>query len=317
MKSWLFVRGFGFERERMQAVGQFRGERPMYEAVTLQSRSPGESRGGDANAKMRLAGGRCGRMARMVGRFVYDLHIVGRKRAPKLCFDSVLHAHGEFTLSYALRRLLGLPLRRVAPNLLAMNLNSPIFDRIRVKSEPAPEVEQPRCDHPGCASPGQHRAPMGRLREGQYFCFCLEHVRAYNQSYNYFSGMSDKDVARFQRDAETGHRPTWTMGVNRAAKDHMSGADDEAASSSFDPVGFAFRRPARPEPAKPRYGLAAMKALGVLGLDDTVDAEGVKSRYKELVKRLHPDANGGDRSSEDRLREIIHAYKYLRSAKLV
>ncbi|HUZ66783.1 MAG TPA: DnaJ domain-containing protein, partial [Beijerinckiaceae bacterium] len=57
--------------------------------------------------------------------------------------------------------------------------------------------------------------------------------------------------------------------------------------------------------------------LGALGLDDRADAEGIKARYKELVKRLHPDANGGDRSSEDRLREIIHAYNFLRSAKLV
>ena len=59
-----------------------------------------------------------------------------------------------------------------------------------------------------------------------------------------------------------------------------------------------------------------MKALGPLGLDENADAESIKARYKELVKRLHPDANGGDRSTEDKLREIIQAYNYLRSAKL-
>jgi DnaJ-class molecular chaperone len=68
-------------------------------------------------------------------------------------------------------------------------------------------------------------------------------------------------------------------------------------------------------PKKPRYGVAGRKALATLGLDDTADAPTVKARYKELVKRLHPDANGGDRSLEDKLREIIHAYNYLKSAK--
>ncbi|HVB90074.1 MAG TPA: J domain-containing protein [Beijerinckiaceae bacterium] len=199
-----------------------------------------------------------------------------------------------------------------------MNLNSPLFDRIRVKSAPQPAIEQPRCDFPDCCAPGEHRAPMGRLREGQYFCFCLEHVRAYNHSYNYFNGMSDSDVAKYQREAAIGHRPTWTMGVNRAAKGHREEGDDP--NGPLDPLGMFRQRGHRgpaAAPASPRYGLAALKALGALGLDDRADAEGIKARYKELVKRLHPDANGGDRSSEDRLREIIHAYNFLRSAKLV
>ncbi len=59
-----------------------------------------------------------------------------------------------------------------------------------------------------------------------------------------------------------------------------------------------------------------MKALDQLGLDDSVDMAAIKARYKDLVKRLHPDANAGDRSNEDKLREIIRAYNYLRSVKL-
>jgi len=194
-----------------------------------------------------------------------------------------------------------------------MNLNSRLFDRIRVKSEPDPAPEGPRCEYPGCTRSGEFRAPMGRLREGQYFCFCLDHVREYNASYNYFNGMTDADVARFQRDALHGHRPTWTMGVNRAA-----GAQDP--SGFTDPLGMfrAGAAKARAEAAKqPRYGVAVMKALGTLDLDDTASAETIRARYKDLVKRFHPDANGGDRSREDRLREIIQAYKHLKSAKLV
>ena len=195
-----------------------------------------------------------------------------------------------------------------------MDLNSPIFKRIRMKKEPQPGPAERNCDHPGCELPGEHRAPKGRLREGQYFCFCLEHVREYNASYNYFRGMTDEDVAKYQKDDIIGHRPTWSMGVNRAGKGHREeGVDPEGF---VDPSGV-FRHARRPdEPKRPRYGLAAMKALNTLGLDESADAESIKARYKELVKRLHPDANGGDRSLEDRLREIIHAYNYLKSAKL-
>ncbi len=194
-----------------------------------------------------------------------------------------------------------------------MNLNSPLFDRIRTKRDAKP-VEQPTargqsCAHPGCQAKGEFRAPMGRLREGQYFCFCLDHVREYNATYNYFNGMTDDDLLRYQKDAITGHRPTWKMGANRA---------DPASAGMHDPFHMrgAQARAAKPR-ATPRHGVAARKALHVLGLDDDAGPNEIKARYKDLVKRLHPDANGGDRSNEDRLREIINAYNVLRTFRAV
>jgi curved DNA-binding protein CbpA len=202
----------------------------------------------------------------------------------------------------------------------AMDLNSKLFDRIRVKparKQAVQQTSQVRCDHPGCNEPAPHRAPMGRLREGQYFSFCLDHVKEYNASYNYFNGMSAEDVAVYQKEDTVGHRPTWSMGSNRSRKGFREEGDDPSQTS--DPLGlFRSRMPpgAEPPAPKPRYGVAILKALEQLGLDDTVDAVAVKTRYKELVKRLHPDANGGDRSNEDKLREIIRAYNYLKSVKL-
>jgi hypothetical protein len=199
-----------------------------------------------------------------------------------------------------------------------MNLNSRLFDRIRVKpeAEPVAATAETRCDFPGCVAPGTFRAPQGRDREGHFFCFCLDHVREYNASYNYFNGMSAEDVAVYQRDALTGHRPTWAMGSNRTPKGFREDATDGGTS---DPLGM-FRAKAHArrtdEKPTPRVGLAARRALDQLGLDETAGAPTVKARYKDLVKRLHPDANGGDRSTEDRLREIIRAYNYLRSVKL-
>ena len=58
---------------------------------------------------------------------------------------------------------------------------------------------------------------------------------------------------------------------------------------------------------------AERKAFGTLGLDETAEGDEIKARYKQLVKRHHPDANGGGKAAEEKLREIIQAYGYLKS----
>jgi curved DNA-binding protein CbpA len=202
-----------------------------------------------------------------------------------------------------------------------MKISSPLFDRIRVKpsEDRRAPADAPCCDWPGCSEGATHRAPKGRLREGEYWRFCLEHVREYNQSYNFFAGMSDDAVARYQKESITGHRPTWKMGVNgKATTPEGLGGNGHGAS---DPFGF-FRElgtgPWRPdgERAAPERRVvrnAERKALHALGLETDANATDIKAKFKVLVKRHHPDANGGDRSCEDRLREIIQAYNYLKS----
>ena len=103
-----------------------------------------------------------------------------------------------------------------------MKLDSKYFDSIRVapkrqRAEQARE-ERPCCQWKGCRSPGLYRAPRGRGRDGQYYIFCIDHVRQYNASYNYFDGMNDREVEDFQKDALTGHRPTWNVGLNLSNK---------------------------------------------------------------------------------------------------
>lgn len=199
-----------------------------------------------------------------------------------------------------------------------MNLNSPLFDKVRSKpvaEEVRPEDQGQRCDHTGCLRKGEFRAPKGRDHEGQFFQFCLDHVKQYNQSYNYFAGMSDSAVQDYQKDALTGHRPTWNVGVNgqvspdskldaasllRARLERLRKAREAAAAAS----------------ARKHVGRAALKALETLGLDETADKTTIRRRFKDLAKRLHPDLNEGDRSREDKLRAIIDAYNYLKNAGL-
>jgi len=203
-----------------------------------------------------------------------------------------------------------------------MKLDSPLFDRIRVKPDQDRRLRTslPSCEWPGCAHAATHRAPKGRTQEREYWRFCLDHVREYNASYNFFAGMSEDAVARYQKDAITGHRPTWKMGMvggQRAAKprsrrffDDYEGADDPF--EMFGELGARQGR-TRQEAERRTVRNAERKALHTLGLEADAQRLEIKARFKELVKRHHPDANGGDRGSEDKLREIIEAYNYLKS----
>lgn len=203
-----------------------------------------------------------------------------------------------------------------------MKFDSPFFDRIRVKPDRDRRLrgDRPACDWPGCTQGSTHRAPKGRARESEYWRFCLAHVREYNQSYNFFDGMSDDAVARYQKDAVTGHRPTWKVGTGGRGRLTESGVFESYGTAQdpfgvFRELGGAPRPGAEPGKAEGRtVRNAERKAFHALGLEiDAVRAD-IKARFKELVKRHHPDVNGGDRGSEDKLREIIQAYNYLKSA---
>jgi hypothetical protein len=206
-----------------------------------------------------------------------------------------------------------------------MKPESKFFDRIRIKPDPEQVRRQsnPTCEWVGCANAATHKAPKGRGAEGLFFHYCIDHVREYNKTYNYFSGMREDAVAAYQKDALTGHRPTWTMGVNaRSWVKTNNGDDGPSPASTMDPSVVLRRARSRrhaavnPEPQRRRLKTLELKSLEVLALTETATGPEIKARYKELVKRHHPDANGGDRSSEDLLQEIIRAYNHLKSVGL-
>jgi hypothetical protein len=207
-----------------------------------------------------------------------------------------------------------------------MKSDSPLFDRIRVKpnQDRRLRAECPACEWPGCNGAATHRAPKGRLRANEYWRFCLEHVREYNHSYNFFSGMSEDAIAKYQKDAITGHRPTWKMGMSGGGRKARRGDADrfhpgpggaEDPFGVFSEFGTSTRSGHARGTAEGRTIFnAERKAFGALGLEAGAERTEIKARFKELVKRHHPDANGGDRGSEDKLREIIQAYNYLKTA---
>lgn len=168
------------------------------------------------------------------------------------------------------------------------------------------------CEHPGCGEPGEFRAPLAPADfdgPGSWRFYCLDHVREHNARYNFFDGMSAEEIYRAQSPVAGWQRPS--------RKFATIGADPPPSWADFadplDAIGarFASRREV---PVSSRFNRSERRALSVLGLGEDACRSTVRRSYSKLVRRYHPDKNGGDRSHERLLGEVIEAYQLLRKA---
>ncbi len=185
--------------------------------------------------------------------------------------------------------------------------------RTRTKRDwqPKPQSEPGLCDHPQCGESGEFRAPKSRWSNDGYYHFCLGHVREYNESWDYFSGMSQTEIERHQHDIATWDRPTWRIGV-KLKPGSTFGYDMRDDMEILRDGGFAHDKEP-PEVPLREVDREERQALEALDLSTDVGLDQIKAKYKQLVKKFHPDANGGDKSAEERLKSINQAYTYLLS----
>jgi hypothetical protein len=191
------------------------------------------------------------------------------------------------------------------------------------------------CDHPGCSGIGEFQAPQAPDRLREYYWFCLDHVREYNKAWNFCEGMSEGDIDAMVRADTCWQRPSWPLGGWRAAEDrlrshayrfYMNGEAEETGRGKEangngrtgshghgerDGGEPRFRREYR-NGRRPRT--EEEKALTILDLSGPVDFPTIKARYKTLVKLHHPDANGGSREAEEKLKSINRAYGTLKAS---
>jgi len=176
--------------------------------------------------------------------------------------------------------------------------------------DPDPAAPGRGCDVPGCPHDGVYRAPKSRDTLREYFWFCLDHVRAYNAAWDFYKGMSPGQIEAHMRDDTGWQRPTWPLG-------RLGGGmpEEDLVHDRLDILGAAGMRQGRQSQGRPPGGAPAdlRQPLDTLGLAWPVSLDEVKSRYKELAKRNHPDANGGDRAAEERFKTINLAYAQVRS----
>lgn len=214
----------------------------------------------------------------------------------------------------------------------------PKFVDIRIRppkaGEEAPRVDdvhhlkpgEHRCEWSGCLSKASARAPKSREMMNEHYWFCQPHAAEYNRKWDFFAGMSEGEVAAAQAARATGDRPTWQFKASRMSREAAAfaakmggGANGKGAGAYDDPLGvFGRVHAARAEePSGRQVGRLERRALEELDLDDRADSAAIRVRYLELVKRFHPDSNGGDRSTEQKLTKVLKAYKTLKASKLV
>lgn len=172
----------------------------------------------------------------------------------------------------------------------------------------------PPCDMPGCSAPAPHKAPKSRgLNE--YYHFCLEHAQDYNRAWNFFDGMSDADMQQHMRENLYGHRPTWNYTASPDMAEHLR-RRAEGFRDFNDDTDKKEERAKRQEQQKRRIfaQTAETEAMSIMGLEPPLTREAIKSRYKELAKKHHPDLNKNDKDSEEQFKKINMAYTVLKLA---
>ncbi len=174
---------------------------------------------------------------------------------------------------------------------------------------PDPEAPGRCCDMPSCGAPGDYRAPKSRTALQDYWWFCLEHVRAYNAAWDFYKGMSPGEIEAQLRADTAWQRPTWPLGRLGSKLDADMLHDPLHVLNAGRRAGAEAEQRARATAEAPTD---LREPLATLGLAWPLTLDVLKSRYKQLAKQHHPDANNGDRAAEERLKTINLAYSMLR-----
>ena len=183
------------------------------------------------------------------------------------------------------------------------------------------EESEQTCEHPTCTQAGEFRAPGFRGSSfdgpGQYRWFCLEHVREFNAGYDWFEGMSAEEILSAQS-------PSSGWQTESPAFRPTAGVDGMPRWADFnDPLdaigaranGIKSRAQREAQMAMDgRFSRDEAQALETMGLGLDTDRRRLRRRYSELVRRYHPDRNGGDRKHEKRLGRVVEAYQLLRKS---
>ena len=164
------------------------------------------------------------------------------------------------------------------------------------------------CDWNNCNKIGEYKAPIEKDNSKEFRYLCLEHIREFNKNWNYFANMTDSQINEFIKSDMTWHKPT----------QNFSGQDNffkilwnNALNENLDKNGFD----------KSNYNSLNfnftdkdLKAFDILGLDVTRNWENIRSKFKKLVKKFHPDMNAGNKKFEEKLKIITLAYTQLKRA---
>jgi hypothetical protein len=166
-----------------------------------------------------------------------------------------------------------------------------------------------KCDSPKCNEKGEYRAPKSRVMLNKYFYFCLDHIKEYNKSWDFYKGMSVEQIENSMRSDTFWDRPSWPLKnsfknifdeFNEYVEDFVKNDDDKINDTFF-----------KNKLLDESLSLEEAKALKELDLKMPISLEKIKKNYKKLVKIFHPDVNGNNKDAEEKFKQINESYKLL------
>lgn len=175
----------------------------------------------------------------------------------------------------------------------------------------ASETSVRECSHEGCTKPGQFRAPRAPDVLDDYLWFCQEHIREYNQKWNFFEGTTEAELNAQQSKDKVWERETKPLGDPEARAWARLGIEDPHQVLG----GNATQNPGKSAPTGRRLPAPERRALEVLEAKDDWSKADIRKAYKKLIKVLHPDMNGGDRSQEEQLQEVMWAWDQIKDSR--
>jgi hypothetical protein len=171
----------------------------------------------------------------------------------------------------------------------------------------AVETSTRECEHEGCTEAGQYRAPKSRDSKDDYYWFCKDHVREYNAKWSFFDGATEAEIAA--QEAKDARTKPFRKTVEERAWARLGIEDPHAVLGEN-----ATRNPGRAAVGR-RLPPTERKAIEILEAKDDWDKARIRKAYKALIKVLHPDMNGGDRSQEEQLGEVVWAWDQLKDSR--
>ncbi len=173
------------------------------------------------------------------------------------------------------------------------------------------ETSQRICEHPGCNLPGKFRAPKAPDVLDDYYWFCKEHVREYNLKWNFFDGTTEAEMNAQMSKDKVWDRQTRAFTDPEARAWARLGIEDPHQVLG----GNATQNPGRNGAAKRKLPPTERRAMEILEAQDNWSKAEIRKAYKALIKVLHPDINGGDRSQEEQLQQVVWAWDQIKQSR--
>ncbi len=162
------------------------------------------------------------------------------------------------------------------------------------------------CEWQNCKEFGKYKAPLEKDNSKNFQWLCEEHIKLFNKSWNYFEGMSQDQIENFLKSDLTWHRPTQEFG---SQDNFFNILWNNALSDKFN---FFKQEKTVNGSYNKKLTEKDKDAFRIMGLEFSSDWSIVQKKFKTLVKKLHPDRNGGNKELEDKLKKITLAYSHLK-----